>query len=59
MKEHHRLRGLLLAAVVATAAWSFTKIAGADIPKLVTESALIRRPMQAFTSTYGRSARPI
>ena len=41
MREHNRLGGLLLAAVVANAAWSFTKIAAADIPKLVTESALI------------------
>ena len=57
MREHNRLGGLLLAAVVANAAWSFTKIAAADIPQLVTESALIQS--QAFSSTYARSTRPI
>src|ERR1700751_5105629 len=41
MREDNRLGGLLLAAVVATAAWSFTNMAAADTPQLMTESALI------------------
>src|SRR5215831_3265388 len=57
MREHNQLCGLLLAAVVATAAWSFTKIAAADMPKLMTESALIPSA-DAGIQLYLREKRP-
>ena len=57
MRERNRLGGLLLASVVATAAWSFTKIAAADTPQLVTESAPIASA-DAGIQLYLREKRP-